>query len=176
MLVDFVMKNVLSNEAKTKEWVVMCKAFNIVKLGILKTKRALAQVKSKNTLKDATVSQMNDLISKNKTLKESLVTEKQKNRELNKLQEDLGEASDLNKSLEHEMKALQRRLGSKEYTEIVKANLGDIFHSMDGPTRDLFEQLSDHDLTDRETIKLVLGLLQNITPAAKIAFTKTFLP
>ena len=143
--------------------------------------QSLAVANRNAGVKDLTVSQMNDLIVKNQKLKKDLGLEKQSGGVLRKSHaqevellkrvqgEELGK---LKKEIERLGLELTRRLGSKDYNDIVKLNTESIQSTMDDATKDIFEQIVDFGQTDRNAVKLSLGLLQRVSPGAKIAFSK----
>ena len=125
-------------------------------------------------MKQLTIKQMNDLIEKNKKLKADLS-------EANKRNEELSGEGTLEKTLndkkvvENDMRDLQRRLGSKDYCQLVDSNIEQILENMEDDTKDIFDQLVEMKFTDRESIKVSLGLIQKTAPGAKFAFIKTLL-
>ena len=156
----------------------------------------LAAEKEKSELKRLTIKQMNDLVAKNKVVSAELESTRAFIKELEENVADLKfelESEKENKLLDdevHEEKEnlqenlddlnkrysdLQRKLGSTDYRKLVASNINQALESMENPTRELFEDFTNEQMTDRETIKFCLGAVNRIAPTGKLAFIKSFL-
>ena len=151
-----------------------------------KLTRALALAEEKSVLKQLTIKQKDDLIVKNRKLNQDLADVQKKNEDLydriddleqkcsnaEELNDDLFEASPV---LQFQLRTIKRRLGSKDYQYLMKSNLASISSAMNEETKNLYDDVLDKGISDKETIRLATGLILNICPEAKFTFIKTLI-
>ena len=135
--------------------------------------RSFRRGSGNSDIKALTICQLNDLIAKNRKLKETLDMERQVSRDLKKKNTDIIEL------LKVEAAGLKReiniRLGSKDYRDVVNLNAMKVLETMDESLVDVHDQIKNFEISDRDMIKLNLALLQQISPGAKLAFFKAVL-